>query len=274
MTMAPLSISAKREEAVDFTMPFMNRYINVIMKAPEVEKSYFDFLNPLHPIVWICTFGAFFIVSIMLYILERFSTSVKTGRPRVYVKECFWFMFGSLLHSGTDSTPATLPGRTLTSFWFFFSLILVSSYTANLAAFLTVKKINSPINSVADLALQSKIKYGTVGSSGVLSFFKTTTIQHFAKMGAQMAEIDPSSLVHNTTEGFERVKRGNYAFFWDSTVNKYMTIENCGLMEIGPPFAPKGFGIAVPSGAVYRKELSMTLLRLGDFGILNQLQNK
>ena len=45
----------------------------------------------------------------------------------------------------TDSTPCTIPGRILTSAWWFFALILISSYTANLAAFLTVKKINTPI---------------------------------------------------------------------------------------------------------------------------------
>jgi hypothetical protein len=63
-------------------------------------------------------------------------------------------------------------GRILTSAWWFFALILISSYTANLAAFLTVKKINTPIKSVTDLAQQTKIKYGTVKSSGVMGFFK------------------------------------------------------------------------------------------------------
>jgi len=92
-------------------------------------------------------------------------------------------------------------------------LILISSYTANLAAFLTVKKINTPIKSVTDLASQTKIKYGTVQNSGIMQFFKNTKIEHFSKMWAQMSEIDPDSMVQNTSVGFEKVKRGNYAFF-------------------------------------------------------------
>ena len=42
MSVAPLSINADREEAVDFTKPFMTRYINVLMRLPRRETSYFE----------------------------------------------------------------------------------------------------------------------------------------------------------------------------------------------------------------------------------------
>ena len=35
--------------------------------------------------------------------------------------------------------------------WFFFALIMISSYTANLAAFLTVETLEKPIESAEDL---------------------------------------------------------------------------------------------------------------------------
>lgn len=274
MSVAPLSINSQREEAVDFTKPFMTRYISVIMKLPKSETSFFEFMNPLHPIVWFCTFGAFVVVSIILYMLEKVGTSRNKDYPAISFRESFWFVFGSLLQGSTDASPSTIPGRILVSAWWFFALILISSYTANLAAFLTVKKINAPINSVTDLASQTKIKYGTVQSSGIMSFFQQTTIEHFAKMWAQMHEVDPDSMVPTATDGFEKVKQGDYAFFWDTTVNKYMTIEDCQLMEIGPHFDPKGFGIGVPPGATYRDELSMSILRLSDMGLLHALENK
>ena len=50
--------------------------------------------------------------------------------------------------------------------------IMISSYTANLAAFLTVERMESPISSVEDLAAQTKIKYGSVGSGSTLAFFR------------------------------------------------------------------------------------------------------
>ena len=49
--------------------------------------------------------------------------------------------------------------------WWFFTLIMISSYTANLAAFLTVERMESPIgtythmyNSEMLLKFESKIK--------------------------------------------------------------------------------------------------------------------
>ena len=56
--------------------------------------------------------------------------------------------------------------------WWFFTMIMISSYTANLAAFLTVERTESPISSVDDLARQEKIKYGSVGSGSTLAFFR------------------------------------------------------------------------------------------------------
>lgn len=58
--------------------------------------------------------------------------------------------------------------------WWFFTLIMISSYTANLAAFLTVERMDSPISSAEDLAKQTKIKYGTVESGSTRDFFKVS----------------------------------------------------------------------------------------------------
>ncbi|XP_014768777.1 glutamate receptor ionotropic, kainate 2 [Octopus bimaculoides] len=274
MTVSPLSINSQREEAVDFTKPFMTRYISVIMKKTKLETSYFEFLNPLSPPVWICTFGAFIVVSVILYFLEKLGMRKKKDYPSISFRESFWFIFGSLLQGNTDASPNTVPGRILTSAWWFFALILISSYTANLAAFLTVKKINTPIKTISDLPKQTKIKYGTVKNSGVMAFFKNTKIETFAKMWVQMAELDPESMVSTTTEGFHKVKEGNYAFFWDTTVSRYKSIEDCELTEIGPRFDPKGFGIAVPPGATYREDLSMVILNLSDTGKLHELESR
>lgn len=58
-------------------------------------------------------------------------------------------------------------------------MIIVSSYTANLAAFLTLEKMQAPIESVEDLAKQSKIKYGIQGGGSTASFFKVNYCYYF-----------------------------------------------------------------------------------------------
>ena len=56
--------------------------------------------------------------------------------------------------------------------WWFFTLIMISSYTANLAAFLTVERMESPIENAEDLSKQTKIKYGVMASGTTRAFFR------------------------------------------------------------------------------------------------------
>ena len=56
--------------------------------------------------------------------------------------------------------------------WWFFSLIIISSYTANLAAFLTVERMITPIENAEDLAGQTEISYGTLESGSTMTFFR------------------------------------------------------------------------------------------------------
>lgn len=56
--------------------------------------------------------------------------------------------------------------------WWFFTLIMGSSYTANLAAFLTAVKMETPIKGVEDLAKQTRIKYGSVLGGATSAFFR------------------------------------------------------------------------------------------------------
>lgn len=62
--------------------------------------------------------------------------------------------------------------RMVTGAWWFFALIMLASYTANLAAFLTMDRMEVSIESAEDLAKQTKIKYGAVIGGSTLSFFK------------------------------------------------------------------------------------------------------
>ena len=66
--------------------------------------------------------------------------------------------------------------RFASGMWFFFALILISSYTANLAAFLTVETLHRPIESVDDLANQAEIKYGAVAGEKDVDFFSCDMI--------------------------------------------------------------------------------------------------
>lgn len=71
----------------------------------------------------------------------------------------------------------SVSGRVAGSAWWFFTLIIISTYTANLAAFLTVERMLTPINSASDLAKQTHIQYGTLDAGSTKEFFKVLSTQ-------------------------------------------------------------------------------------------------
>ena len=84
---------------------------------------------------------------------------------------------GSLFHPcchvcSVSPPPRSLSGRIVGGVWWFFTLIIISSYTANLAAFLTVERMDAPIDSADDLAKQTRIEYGAVRDGSTMTFFK------------------------------------------------------------------------------------------------------
>lgn len=78
------------------------------------------------------------------------------------------------MQQGSEINPRAFSTRVLSGFWWFFSLILISSYTANLAAFLTVERMVSPIQNADDLAKQTDIEYGTLSGGSSETFFKVS----------------------------------------------------------------------------------------------------
>lgn len=215
--------------------------------------------------------------------MDRFSPnfSVVVDRERdpdqinFGMSESIWFMYGALVGGATEGwNPRTVSCRLLTSAWWFFGLIIISSYTANLAAFLTVTRIETPIKSITDLALQKQVRYGTVRNTYAMSMFKSSQLEILQTMWYNMGELHPDWMVSNTQEGIAKAKDGDYAFIWDAPINRYIAMHDCFVISTGEPFDEKGYGIGMPTGASYRDDLTMEILSLGEKGEIVKLENR
>jgi len=67
------------------------------------------------------------------------------------ISNALFFSFASFMRQSINLVPKSFSGRVAATSWWYFSLIFISSYTANLVAFLTVEKLVTPIESVEDL---------------------------------------------------------------------------------------------------------------------------
>ncbi|XP_046833817.1 glutamate receptor ionotropic, kainate 2-like [Vespa crabro] len=288
LAICDLTITSSRESIVDFTMPFMNLGISILFsKAEEKEPELFSFLKPLSTDVWIYMATAYLIVSLMLYLQARMAPG-EWNNPHPCnpdpeelennfdLKNSLWLTVGSLMQQGSDILPQAPSIRMVAGMWWFFTLIMVSSYTANLAAFLTIDKMDNPITNVEELAKQTKIKYGAVDGGSTSAFFRDSNYSTYQRMWATMAEARPSVFTATNDEGVERVVKDKraYAFLMESTTIEYKMERNCDLQQIGSLIDNKGYGIALPRNSPYRTPISGAILTLQEKGTLSELKTK
>uniref|UniRef100_A0A673NEF9 Glutamate receptor n=1 Tax=Sinocyclocheilus rhinocerous TaxID=307959 RepID=A0A673NEF9_9TELE len=188
-----------------------------------------------------------------------------------------WFSLGAFMQQGCDISPRSLSGRIVGGVWWFFTLIIISSYTANLAAFLTVERMVSPIESAEDLAKQTDIAYGTLDSGSTKEFFRRSKIAVYEKMWSYMKSAEPTVFTKTTAEGVARVRKskGKYAFLLESTMNEYTEQRKpCDTMKVGGNLDSKGYGVATPKGSQLRTPVNLAVLKLSESGVLDKLKNK
>uniref|UniRef100_A0A2K6GWI4 Glutamate receptor n=1 Tax=Propithecus coquereli TaxID=379532 RepID=A0A2K6GWI4_PROCO len=292
IAIAPLTITLVREEVIDFSKPFMSLGISIMIKKPQKSKpGVFSFLDPLAYEIWMCIVFAYIGVSVVLFLVSRFSPyewhteEPEDGKegpsdqpPNEFgIFNSLWFSLGAFMQQGCDISPRSLSGRIVGGVWWFFTLIIISSYTANLAAFLTVERMVSPIESAEDLAKQTEIAYGTLDSGSTKEFFRRSKIAVYEKMWTYMRSAEPSVFTRTTAEGVARVRKskGKFAFLLESTMNEYIEQRKpCDTMKVGGNLDSKGYGVATPKGSSLRNAVNLAVLKLNEQGLLDKLKNK
>ncbi|XP_060821560.1 glutamate receptor ionotropic, kainate 2 isoform X5 [Bombus pascuorum] len=306
LAVASMTINYARESVIDFTKPFMNLGIGILFKVSgRMPSGLFSFMNPLAVEIWLSMLGAYVMVSLTIWIVARFSPyewieptpcpsckcplqgshvsaldpdSDDIPLPRTVneftLANSFWFTVGTLMQQGSDLNPKATSTRIVGGIWWFFTLIIISSYTANLAAFLTVERMITPIENAADLAEQTQISYGTLEGGSTMTFFRDSKIGIYKKMWEFMETKSPSVFVKSYEDGVKRVLEGDYAFLMESTMLDYAVQRDCNLTQIGGLLDSKGYGIATPKGSPWRDKISLAILELQEKGVIQILYDK
>jgi len=283
---ADISITSSRASAFAFTIPWLNLGISILYIKPRpAAPSLIAFLDPFTTEVYIYTMLVFVVTSVCLYILARFSPNQweEPPDPNEEYTNCFtmlgsfWFTLGAFLGQGSDLTCICINVRFAACFWFFFALIMIASYTANLAAFLTVETLERPINSVEDLPKQNEIFYGAVVGGSTAGFFAKSDQNVYKLINAFMTGVNQAEVMLNSnTEGVEKVIEadGKYAFFMESASIQYLVERECKLSQVGGLLDSKGYGIATKKGTPYKDLLDYAILKLMEGGTLHKLRVK
>ncbi|CAG9857523.1 unnamed protein product [Phyllotreta striolata] len=321
VALGSMSVMAERENVIDFTVPYYDLVgISILMKLPETPTSLFKFLTVLENDVWLCILAAYFFTSFLMWVFDRWSPySYQNNREKYKddeekrefnFKECLWFCMTSLTPQGGGEAPKNLSGRLVAATWWLFGFIIIASYTANLAAFLTVSRLDTPIESLDDLSKQYKIQYAPLNGSSVQTYFERMAniearfyeIWKDMSLNDSLSEVERSKLAvwdypvsdkytkmwqamreaglpDSLDEAVRRVRASKsssegFAFLGDATDVKYLEITSCDLTAVGEEFSRKPYAIGVQQGSPLKDQFNTAILQLLNRRELERLKEK
>lgn len=153
-----LGITPARMRLVDFTQPYIvNRAAAAFHKGgryPSIGEIYNELTSHGMLLILLIMFGTLLLFSFILWFFERGVKSTHFGGKPIHgVGSAIWFSAVTMTTVGYgDKTPQSLMGRFLAFIWMFFSIVLVTAFTATVTASMTVSRINSSIDHPSQLA--------------------------------------------------------------------------------------------------------------------------
>lgn len=274
MAIGDITITGERETVVDFTTPFMKFGISAIAKTTQ-SPSIFFFLSPLPIQTWGYIVGSILLVSLVLTLLSRSLSRDKDNSPNsCNLCDTFYHVLASILMRNTNANgPDSASIRILRITWWFFIVVLASTYIASLTVYLNSEVTSKPVKHIDQLASLTKVPYGMVRSGSTEGFFRNGSTPQVKQMWYRIESTYPSAFVSSTKEGLERVKKGNYIFLMESNAIEYAVDRNCDLYQVEGLFNWKGYGIVVnKQKPELLSDLNMAIAEIQKNGALAKLK--
>ncbi|KAM4575412.1 LOW QUALITY PROTEIN: glutamate receptor ionotropic, NMDA 3B [Fundulus diaphanus] len=280
MAVTSFSINSARSRVIDFTSPFFSTSLGILVRSKDTAAPIGAFMWPLHWSMWVGIFLALHITALFLTLYEWKSPFGMTphGRNRVRVFSyssalnlCYAILFGRTVSS---KTPKCWTGRFLMNLWAIFCLLVLSSYTANLAAVMVGEKTFEEVSGIHDTKLHHPsqgFRFGTVRESSAEDYMKKS----FPEMHEYMKRFNEPT----TPEGVATLKTDPPqldAFIMDKALLDYeVSIDaECKLATVGKPFAVEGYGIGLPQNSPLSANISEFISRYKSDGYMDLLHDK
>lgn len=269
-----LSITSEREKKVDFSQPFFESGLQVLVrKNPGGATSILAALSN-NLLNWQVAAGLGITFAIMFgisHLVWRFEHPINEDMwPRSYwrgIAESFWWTISMFLVGGVDNKgPIGMGGRIVATLWMFMSVIAVSLLTASLSAVLTVNSLPGDIAGPADL-------YGrTVGT-----VFGSTSETWLSNQTSPSGERITVRTYQDVKQCIDALKTGAIkAVVFDAPILQYHINNDKGddLEFAGDIFERANYGFAVRRNSPLREQINQAMLKLNEDGYVDQLKTK
>lgn len=177
------SLMKERETVIDMTIPWHEKVgVSVIIKRHKAKTKFWRFAKVLQWDVWLCIWGGYLTTSLVVYICDHYSPysyqnnqlkMINDNEKRIFtLRESLWFSLTSMTPQGGGVAPRCFSARLGAATWWLFGFIITASFTANLAAQLTIARLDSYLQSLDDLTRQYRVQYSPVRDTPALLYYQ------------------------------------------------------------------------------------------------------
>ncbi|KAM0025835.1 putative periplasmic binding protein-like I [Helianthus debilis subsp. tardiflorus] len=257
-----IAIITNRTKVVDFTQPYIESGLVVVVPVKKLDSSAWAFLRPFTPLMWTVTAVFFIIIGVVVWILEHRLNDEFRGPPKQQLVTILWFTLSTMFFSHRENTVSTL-GRLVLFIWLFVVLIINSSYTASLTSILTVQQLSSPIRGIDSLISTNERIGFQVGSFAENYMIEELNIPKSRLMALGSPE-----------EYAEKLGAGTVAAIVDERpyIDLFLS-NNCQFQVVGQEFTKSGWGFAFPKDSPLAVDMSTAILTLSENGELQKIHD-
>lgn len=260
-----VTITTKRMEKVDFSQPYTESGLVVVVPVRNMHSNEWAFLRPFSTRMWFTTLGFFVFTGLVVWMLEHKVNKDFRGHPKKQVVTILWFTFSTLYFAQREKTKSTC-GRLVIIIWLFVVLIITSSYTANLTSILTVQKLIPTIQGISSLqASNDPIGYQTG------SFVK----DYLISINIAKERLKPLSTMTDYTKALmQGPNGGGVAAIVDEVpyVQLFLSL-HCDFTIAGQEFTKGGWGFAFPKDSELAVDMSTAILSMSESGEMQRIHD-
>ncbi|XP_066967133.1 glutamate receptor ionotropic, delta-2-like [Macrobrachium rosenbergii] len=265
-----ITITESRETVVDFTKPYFLESTTIVTRAPAQLSKAGAIFSPFTLLVWLLLVLATLLVGPLLSLFSWVVDRYMSAPPDSSLQMFTFNMFRSMVLQGNMISTEHWPHRFIFLFWYLFCFYIYALYQGTLTAVLAVPQFEKPIDSLNDLL--ASMKKGEFTLSVVFAtsnefIFKEATSGIYKDIWDLF---NKANYVKNVDGGIAKVLSGKLAF-----VNARLASEIRATREgrekfylARQSFYPQGYGMALNSGAPYKRVFERALTQLTEAGLI------
>jgi ABC-type amino acid transport substrate-binding protein len=251
IAVAAITVTAGREEILDFSAPFYTTGLGIAIASGGLANwapvwralTSFNFLQSVFALI-----GLALLVGLVVWLFERRTNEEFGGTVAKGLSTSVWWTTVAMTQRAIGQTgPRTMPGRLVAMLWMVASIIAIAVFTAGITSALTVRQLQGNVQGVTDL---SQVKVGAVKGSSTEE-----------ALGRIRVSFTPYT---NARDGLQALRsRQIDAFVYDRPLMAWIANQDfrSSVQLIDATFDPQNYAFALPAGSPLRKPLNVAILQ-------------